>query len=121
METGILETTAAAWYNGQNHFGRSSFGEFMQHHLPPPLGEVARRKPGRRGRQDPLSHAYGVPALPKGEPRNGVKIDTLLQNTCLQDMMINFTKWIAFGAILLYNDSAFLCKNIDTFPERNFL
>jgi hypothetical protein len=33
--------------------------------------------------------------------------------------MINFTKWIAFGAILLYNDNAFLCKNIDIFPERN--
>ena len=35
-------------------------------------------------------------------------------------MMIIFTKWIAIGAILFYNDNAFLCKNIDIFPERNF-
>ena len=35
--------------------------------LPPPLGEVAERSEVGEG---PLSHAYGVPALPKGEPRS---------------------------------------------------
>jgi hypothetical protein len=88
----------------------------------PPCLSLWERCPEGAERAFPLSGTpYGVPAPPKGEPRNGVKIDALLQNIRLQDMVINFTKWIAFGAILLYNDNAFLCKNIDTFPERNFL
>ena len=35
------------------------------------------------------------------------------------NVIIFFTKWIAFGGILLYNNNAFLCENIDIPQERN--
>ena len=37
----------------------------------------------------------------------------------VQNVIIFFTKWIANEGILLYNNNAFLCKNIDTSKERN--
>ena len=43
----------------------------------------------------------------------------LFATVIMKHHFFNFTKWIAKEAILLYNNNAFLCKNIDTFQERN--
>ena len=53
--------------------------------LPLPLGEVARRSAGaERAIASPLSHAFGVPALPKGEPRAAQRNDHLYETLEVQ-------------------------------------